>query len=105
MLNFYQRFLPHAASIQAPQHDILSGPKVMGSHTVTWTETLTAAFNECKASLTGGALLAHTHPTATLALVTDASTTAMGAILQKGVQDVWQPLAFFSRMLSPAQQK
>jgi cleavage and polyadenylation specificity factor subunit 1 len=29
----------------------------------------------------------------------------MGAVLQQQVQDVWQPLAFFSRKLSPAQQK
>jgi cleavage and polyadenylation specificity factor subunit 1 len=36
--------------------------------------------------------------------VTDASTTAMGAVLQQ-VQDTWQPLAFFCRMLSPTQQK
>jgi hypothetical protein len=35
----------------------------------------------------------------------DASTTAMGAVLQQQMQDVWQPLAFFSRKLSPAQQK
>ena len=38
-------------------------------------------------------------------LYVDASTTAMGAVLQQQVQDVWQPLAFFSRKLSPAQQK
>ena len=29
----------------------------------------------------------------------------MGAVLQQRVQDVWQPLAFFSRTLSPAEQK
>jgi len=29
----------------------------------------------------------------------------MGAVLQQRVQDVWQPLAFLSRKLSPAQQK
>jgi hypothetical protein len=29
----------------------------------------------------------------------------MGAVLQQRVQGVWQPLAFFSRKLSPAQQK
>jgi len=29
----------------------------------------------------------------------------MGAVLQQRVQDIWQPLAFFSRKLSPAQQK
>jgi len=38
-------------------------------------------------------------------LFTDASTIAMGAVLQQRVQDVWQPLVFFSRKLSPAQQK
>jgi len=27
----------------------------------------------------------------------------MGAVLQQRVQDAWQPLAFFSRKLSPAQ--
>jgi len=30
MLNFYRHFLPHAASIQAPLHDVLSGPIVKG---------------------------------------------------------------------------
>jgi cleavage and polyadenylation specificity factor subunit 1 len=29
----------------------------------------------------------------------------MGAVLQQRVQDAWQLLAFFSRKLSPAQQK
>jgi len=105
MLNFYRHFLPHAATIQAPLHDVLSGPKFKGSHPVTWNDALVAAFNECKASLSQAALLAHPHPTAALALVTDASTTAMGAVLQQRVQDVWQSLAFFSRKLSPAQQK
>ena len=105
MLNFYRSFLPPATIIQAPLHDALSGPKVKGSHPVTWDDTLIAAFNEWKASLSQDTLLAHPHPTVPLALVTDASTTAMGAVLQQQVQDVCQPLAFFSRKLSPAQQK
>jgi cleavage and polyadenylation specificity factor subunit 1 len=50
-------------------------------------------------------MLAHPDSTATLALVTDASTTAMGAVLQQRVLNSWQHLAFFSRKLSPAQQK
>jgi len=103
MLNFYRRFLPHAATIQAPLNDVLSGPKVKGSHPVTWKNELVAAFNQCQASLFQAALLAHSYLTATLALVTGASTTVMGAVLQQRVQDVWQPLAFFSKKLSPAQ--
>ena len=35
----------------------------------------------------------------------NASTSAIGAVLQQRCQDAWQPLAFFSRKLSPAQQK
>jgi hypothetical protein len=105
MLNFYRRFLPKDASIQAPLHDVLSGPRVKGSHPVTWTDTLLSAFNECKASLSQATLLAHPDSTAPLALVTDASTTAMGTVLQQRVQAALQPLAFFSRKLSPTQQK
>jgi len=105
MLNFYRCFLSNAASTQAPLHDVLSGPKVKGSHPVTWSEALFADFDDCKASLSRAALLAHPNPTAPLALVTDDSTTAMGAVIQQRVQGVWQPLAIFSRKLRPAQQK
>ena len=63
------------------------------------------AFNECRASLSRAALLAHPDPSAPLALVMDALTTAMGAVLQQRLEVVWQPLAFFSRKLSPADQK
>jgi cleavage and polyadenylation specificity factor subunit 1 len=104
MLNFYRRFLPHAATTQAPLHDVLAGPRVKGSHPITWTMELKTAFDECKVSLSRAAMLAHPDSTATLALVTKASTTAMGAVLQR-VLNAWQPLAFFSRKLSPAQQK
>ena len=104
MLNFYWRFLPHAASTQAPLHNILSGSKMKGSHPDTWTESLLQAFSECKASLSQAALLAHPDPCAPLALIMDASTTAMGAFLQQQVQGIWQPLAF-SRKLSLAQKK
>ena len=56
-------------------------------------------------SLSQAALLAHPDASAALALVTDISTTAMGAVLQQRMQYFWQPLAFFFRKLSPAQQK
>jgi hypothetical protein len=44
-------------------------------------------------------------PSAKLAPLTDASTTAMGAALQQRVNNAWQPLAFFSKKLNPTQQK
>jgi cleavage and polyadenylation specificity factor subunit 1 len=40
-----------------------------------------------------------------LALITDASTSAMGAVLQQHVNNAWWLLTFFSKKLNPAQQK
>ena len=37
--------------------------------------------------------------------MTDASLTGVGAVLQQRLNDAWQPLAFFSRKLTPAQQR
>jgi cleavage and polyadenylation specificity factor subunit 1 len=105
MINFYRRFLPDAAANQAPLHDALSGPKTKGSHPITWTPRLERAFNRCKESLSHATLLAHPDPSAPLALVTDASSIAMGAVLQQRVNNAWQPLAFFSKKLNTAQQK
>jgi hypothetical protein len=49
-------------------------------------------------------MLAHPDGAFPIAMVTDAMTTAMGAVLQR-VQNAWQPLAFFSKKMSTAQQK
>jgi cleavage and polyadenylation specificity factor subunit 1 len=105
MLNFYRRFILHAAATQAPLHDILSGPKVKYSHHITWTRELLKAYEDCRANLSRATLLVHPDTSAPLALVTDASTSAMGAVLQQYVKNVWKPLTFFSKKFSPAQQK
>jgi hypothetical protein len=104
MLNFYRRFLPQTAATQAQLH-ILSAPRLKSTHPITWTQELHKNFDDCKTSFSRATLLAHPDPSAPLALVTDASTSATGAVLQQRVQNAWQPLAFFSRKLSPAQQK
>lgn len=104
MINFYRRFLPQAAKSQAPLNALLTG-SVKGSHPVNLTDESLLAFEECKKSLSNAALLAHPDCEAKLAVVTDASDLAMGAVLQQFKDGNWQPLAFFSRKLSPAQQK
>jgi hypothetical protein len=105
MLNFYRRFLPQAAATQAPLHDVLSWLRVKGSHPIAWTPELHKTFEECKASLSRATLLAYPEPTAQLAFVTDASTSSLGVVLQQRIYNAWQPLAFFSKKLNPAQQK
>jgi hypothetical protein len=105
MLNFYRQFIPQAASIQAPLHAALAGPKVKESQPVNWTPTMVQAFEDCKSSLSHATLLAHPDPSATLALFTDASDIAIGAGLQQRAGDAWQTLALYSHKHSPAQQK
>jgi hypothetical protein len=99
MINFYRRFIPGAAKIQGPLYDLLHGP-IKGSSPVKIEGDALAAFNNCKKGLCDAALLdAH------LALVTDASNTAIGAVLQQRKETEWQPLAFFSKKLNQSQQK
>jgi len=50
MVNFF-RFIPKAADLQAPLHDILKGPRAKGSQSVQWTPELEEAFTACKESL------------------------------------------------------
>jgi hypothetical protein len=101
----FRRFLRQATATQAPLHDVLSGSRVKGSHPIAWTPELHKAFEECKASLSRATLLAHPDPAAPLGLVTDVSTSAIGAVLQQRVDNARQPLAFFSKKLNTAQQK
>lgn len=95
MLNFYRRFIPSAAQIQAPLND-----NVKGRTPVKWTREALAAFDDAKQSLKQAALLAHPRDDAPLAVFFDASDFTIGAALQQRVGEDWQPLAFFSRKLN-----
>ena len=96
MINFYHIFVPHAAELMKPLYQALSGkprPKEL-----EWTEDMGRAFNASKNALSQATLLHHPIPGAPTALTTDASDTAMGAVLEQQTQGHWQPLAFFSRL-------
>lgn len=104
MINFYRRFIPSAVSFQAPLHALLTGT-VKGTHPVNISGDTLEAFKRCKESLCEAALLAFPDLEARLAVVTDASDMALGAALQQFKEGAWQPLAFFSKKLSPSQKK
>ncbi|BHF68484.1 hypothetical protein SprV_0301151900 [Sparganum proliferum] len=65
-------------------------------------EALTA-FERIKNSLADATLLTHPAPEAQLSLMVDASTVAVGAVLQQHLAGSTQPLAFFSKKLLPAE--
>lgn len=105
MLNFYRRFIPNAAQLQAPLNNALAGVKMKGSHPVDMDAVMLKAFEDCKTSLSQATLLSHPDPTADLDIVTDASLTAIGAVLQQRRGEHWEPLAFYSHKLSSTQSK
>ena len=103
MLNFYKRFIPGAAALLSPLYDATAGNATQTSlkREVEWTETRLRAFRESKARLARARLLAHFVPEAPLALTTDASDFAVGAVLEQEVAWCWRPLAFYSSRFKP----
>ncbi|CAK1598339.1 unnamed protein product [Parnassius mnemosyne] len=104
MINFYRRFISQATKIQAPLNAFLNGA-VKASHPVNLNGDSLKAFEDCKESLCNAALLSHPDSEAKLGLVTDASDLAIGGVLLQQIGCDWQPLAFFSRKMSPSQRK
>ena len=101
LVNFYHRFLPHCANLMQPLHSLLKGKSV----SLTWTDEATASFNATKEALANASLLAYPTPDAPICLMTDASDTAVGAVLQQYTRGSWSPISFFSRKLSPAENR
>ncbi|KAG6439018.1 hypothetical protein O3G_MSEX000414, partial [Manduca sexta] len=79
MVNFYRKFIPRAADLQAPLLEVLASSKLKGAKPVPWTSDLELAFQKY------------------------ASSTHVGACLQQFVDNAWQPIAFFSKKLTSRQ--
>lgn len=103
IINFYRRFTKNAAYVQAPLNKFLQGAKRKDKRPVPWTPETIQAFEKCKQLLTEATLLAHPREEANLVLTTDASDTAMGAVLDQEKDNSLEPLGFFSRQFSSAQ--
>lgn len=63
------------------------------------------AFESTKQVLAETAMLAHPLPDIPIALTTDASDFAVGAVQEQLAHGHWQPLVFFSCQLRPNEQK
>ena len=99
MINYYRRFLPNAAHHLTPLFDLLKGkPK-----SISWTPAQQKGFESIKDALATAALLKHPIPNAPLALTTDASNSAVGAVLEQKGSNGWEPLAFYSAKLQEHQ--
>jgi len=101
LINFYRRFLPGVAETLRPLTDALQGnPK-----SLSWSPQLQTAFEAAKAALVAAVPLHHPDVSAQLSLHVDASGSSIGGVLQQAHGRLLQPLAFYSRKLSPTEQR
>ena len=99
MLNFYHRFVPHVANLLRPLHNALKGK----TKVLVWTKEMNDAFEASKSALATASLLVHPKHTAMTSITVNASYTAVGGALEQYINGQWQPFAFFSRNLKPAE--
>ena len=104
MVNFYRRFIPDAAQTLASLNSLLS-PHKNSRKDIEWNDAAVASFNAIKQKLADATMLAYPVLNAATQLVTDASDTSVGAVIQQTVNDITRPIAFFSRNLTTAQKK
>ena len=98
LVNFYNRFLPHCAELMQPLHSLLKGK----AQSLIWTDSAISSFQATKTALANASLLTYPSPNAPTCLMTDASHTAVGGVLQQHSNGTWKPISF-SRKLTPAE--
>jgi hypothetical protein len=103
LFNFYRKFILAAARLILPlTHTLRGGPR--GDQPLDWSAEMIATFAVARQSLSSTAILEHPVPGADLSVVTDASSTHGGAVIQqRRPGQGWRPLGFFSAQLDRAQ--
>ena len=110
MVNYYRRFIRRAAHHLHPLFNALQGPKKKKGETprpkpktLTWNDELQKSFEAIKEALATATLLHHPIPGAPLAITSDASKFAVGAVLEQLGNNGWEPLSFYSMKLDKRQ--
>ena len=95
VINYYRRFIPNAAHHMYALFEALRGkPKKLN-----WTAECQKSFEATKEALARATMLHHPRHDAPLAITTDASKFAVGAVLEQRGPNGWEPLAYYSAKL------
>lgn len=105
MLNFYRLNIPHAAEHQKELSKYFQNAKKNDKTKIQWSEEAKVAFSQCKRDIENAILISYPSHSEPFAIMTDASNTCAGAVIQQRIKGKWRPLGFFSKKLSEAQQK
>ena len=86
LVNFYHCFVPNCVAILVPLNSMLSSAQ-HSQAPLNWSPVAESAFTQIKDALTDASLLLHPIPDAPTCIMTDASDTAVGAVLQQRIGD------------------
>lgn len=98
LASYYRRFVRNFSDITAPLTELTKKNKHF-----EWTRNAQKAFERLKDALSSAPLLLLPDPSLEFRVVTDASDFAVGAILMQDQGQGWQPVAYESKKLTPAQ--
>ena len=98
--SYYRRFVKDFAGIAKQLHDISTK-----NRRFAWTPDCQAAFENLKTAMIESTVLSHPDYSSPFVLDTNASDNSLGTILSKVIDVVEYPVAFASRVLSPAKCK
>ncbi|XP_028173478.1 uncharacterized protein LOC114362327 [Ostrinia furnacalis] len=88
MINFYRENIPNAAQHQNALNKYMHNSKRNDKTRIDWDNAALQAFEECKRDITNAVLLSHPSTVAPFALMTDASDTCAGAVLQQKIEGI-----------------
>ena len=109
MVGFYRKFINGFAQISYPLNKF-----TRKNYPFIWTSTEQESFDRLKAAITSPPVLLLPDPTQPYIIRTDASHTGVGAVLlqkhttaldDRSTTSMYQPIAFASRSLKPAEKK
>ena len=110
MINYYYRFIPHCADKLTPLNQLLTAANeghtrlsLKSNFDLKWNESANSALIKSKQILANYTPLEHPDHSTPLNITCDAIDFAAGGVLQQYIDNVWQPLSFFSKKLTPAE--
>ena len=90
LINFYHCFIPHCTETLQPLHNLLA--TAHKNCNLQWTEQSLHSFSKIKQLIADVSLLTYPHSDAPTNIMTDASDTAVGAVLQQQINNEWRPI-------------
>ena len=98
MVMWYRTFIPHVATLAALLFPLTSAKK-----SFQWTEEAEQSVKALKQALMQTPVLSRYNHDLETRVTTDASQTGVGAVLEQKHDEVWKPVAFWSRKLIDAE--